>query len=171
MDFFPSILGSTGLLPTLLMRNPGQSEVKVTHPENVSLLLAGRASNNTSQTRSIILRRWLAGPAPWLPTPAQWKPWVPPAPPPRVPSLGHPCVASTLPHLWGSCHVSSSLFPLSPGPSSAWSPHHNTEYCTKSELRSGNRSAPGEAQVRLAPESLMLSEGALHFHHLLSFLP
>lgn len=107
------------------------------------------------------LRRGLATPAPWLPTPAQQKQWAPPAPPPRAPSLRHPCLAFTLPHLCRSRHVSSSSFPLSPVPSSAQppQPHHNIEYGTKSELRSGNRSAPTEAQVRLAPESLIQQRG------------
>lgn len=107
----------------------------------------------------LVLRRGLAGPAPWLPTPAQQKLRAPPATPPRPPSLGHPCVASTLPHLWGSCHVSSPLFWLSPAPSSAWPPLHTLGYLSKSELRSGNGSTLGESQVSLAPESLIQQRG------------
>lgn len=107
----------------------------------------------------LVLRRGLARPAPWLPTPAQQKPQAPPATPPKAPSLGHPCVAPTLPHLWGSCHVSSPSFWLSPAPSSAWPPLHTLGHLSKSELRSGNGSTLGESQMSLVPESLIQQRG------------
>ena len=111
--FFPSILGSTGLLPTSLVRNPEQRRgKKFMQPASISLMLASRASNNTSQTRNI----------------STWKGacWPHPSAPQQKGG------ASTLPHLWRRHNVYSSLSPPSPEPSSAWPPHHNIEYHVKS---------------------------------------
>lgn len=87
--FFPSILGSIGLPPTSLVRNPEQRRgKKFTQPANISLTIAGHASSNTSQTGSIST---FAGPTPLLPSPAPRKQQGSSS----SLSKGDPCIAST----------------------------------------------------------------------------